>query len=75
MTQFRLKHITLCINLFAMDQGALLECFHLHSISHKDISEQQTQKISIIRKYRFCKRHSIKLVIQFSLYNNFTVFT
>ena len=29
-----------------MDQGTQLECFYLHSINHKVVSEQQTQKMT-----------------------------
>ena len=36
------------MNLFAMDQGTLLENFCLHTINHKVVSEQQTKKNGII---------------------------
>ena len=32
------------MNLFAMDQGALLECFWIHGINCKVVGEQKTSK-------------------------------
>ena len=47
-----------------MDQGALLECFRLHSINDKVVSKQKT-KNGIIAKYGHCKRNSIKKEINY----------
>ena len=50
------------MNLFAMDQEILLECFCLHNINHKVVSEQQTQKNGIIGKCCHFKTNNIKQV-------------
>jgi len=50
------------MNLFAMDQGTLLECFCLHGINHKVVSEQQTRKNCIICKHCYFETNNIKQV-------------